>query len=316
MTAFSHTPVLLAEAMTYLDPRPGGVYWDGTLGRGGHSRGILERSSPDGRLIAVDRDPEALAAAAASLAEFGDRVTFVHGEFGDIAAILGNLGITQVTGMLLDIGPSSPQFDQPERGFSFMHEGPLDMRMNQSQGETARDLLRRLSSDEIAAILRDFGEEKYAKRIAARIKEEIRRGDLGTTTELAALVAAAIPEREKRQMKIHPATRTFQALRIAVNDELAQLSAFLADFPAHLAQGGRCVVICFHSLEDRLVKRCFRELHETSSLPRHLALQAGERVDPICIPLTRKPVFATEAEVAANPRARSARLRACEKVAP
>ena len=322
-----HTPVLTKEVIQYLNPKPGGWYCDGTVGRAGHSRLILEQSNPDGRLLAIDRDPEALEACGRALAEFGDRVTLAHGRFGDIAEIIDQLEPSgalrgsdesnppRFDGLLLDIGPSSPQFDQGRRGFSFLHEGPIDMRMDPTSGETAMDLMRRLGPEELTRILRDYGEEKYAGRIAQRIKEALHAQRLTTTTELAALVENALPGKVKRQMKIHPATRTFQALRIAVNDELEELARFLAVFPALLAPGGRCVIISFHSLEDRLVKRCFRDLAKTSSLPPDLARQAGERVDPVCVPLTRKPVMPGEDEVARNPRCRSARLRACEKVA-
>ncbi len=315
MAPFVHTPVLLAEVLEYLDPRPGGMYCDGTVGGGGHSREILALSAPDGRLVGIDRDRDALAAAESRLADFGARVTLVHGCFGEIDELLESAGAGRLDGVLLDIGPSSPQFDRAERGFSFMNEGPIDMRMDRSTGDTALTLLRRLSVHELAGVLRDYGEERYSKRIAERIKETLQRGRLETTTELAALVETCIPRPALRRMKIHPATRTFQALRIAVNGELDQLARFLEIFPDLLAPGGRCVIISFHSLEDRLVKRRFRDLAWTSSLPPDLARQAGERVEPVCVPLTRKPVFASDDEVRRNPRARSARLRACEKVA-
>lgn len=316
MPAFVHTPVLEAEVLAHLAPRPGGVYCDGTLGGGGHARGILERSSPDGRLIGIDRDREALAAARASLAEFGARVTFVHGTFGHMDELLAQAGVTEpLDGILLDVGTSSPQFDHAERGFSFAKEGPIDMRMDQSQGETALDLLRRATPDELVEILSELGEERFSKRIAREIKEALRQGQLHTTTDLAAVVDGAIPAPAKRHMKVHPATRTFQALRIAVNHELDELERFLEIFPPLLRPGGRCGVISFHSLEDRMVKQVFRDLSWTSRLPDHLARAAGERTEPVCVPVTRKPVFASDEEVAKNPRARSARLRVCEKVA-
>jgi 16S rRNA (cytosine1402-N4)-methyltransferase len=316
MNGFVHTPVLETEVLAYLAPRPGGVYCDGTLGGGGHARRILEASGPDGRLIGIDRDREALAAAGARLADFGDRVALLHGTFGHMDELLAEAGMAgPLDGILLDLGPSSPQFDHAQRGFSFGKEGPIDMRMDQSQGETAFELLRRATPDELADLLRELGEERFSKRIARNIKEALRQGALHTTTELAALVEAAIPAPVKRHMKVHPATKTFQALRIAVNAELAELDRFLEVFPALLAPGGRCVIISFHSLEDRRVKQVFRDLAWTSRLPAHLAKAAGERIEPVCVPITRKPVFAGEDEVARNPRARSARLRACEKVA-
>jgi 16S rRNA (cytosine1402-N4)-methyltransferase len=316
MTGFVHTPVLETEVLAHLAPRPGGLYCDGTLGGGGHARRILEDSAPDGRLIGIDRDREALAAAGARLADFGGRVTLLHGTFGHIDEVLAEAGVSEpLDGILLDLGPSSPQFDHPERGFSFSREGPIDMRMDQSQGETAFELLRRVTPDELADILSELGEERFSKRIARSVKEALRQGALHTTTELAALVDEAIPAPAKRHMKVHPATKTFQALRIAVNAELAQLDRFLEVFPALLAPGGRCVIISFHSLEDRRVKQVFRDLAWTSRLPAHLAQAAGERIEPVCVPITRKPLFAGEDEVARNPRARSARVRACEKVA-
>jgi 16S rRNA (cytosine1402-N4)-methyltransferase len=313
-TTFSHTPVLVDEVLQYLAPRPGGVYCDATLGGGGHATRILEASAPDGRLVGVDRDPAALAAARERLERFGERVTLVHGTFGELPAILGALGVVPVDGILVDLGVSSHQLDTAGRGFSFSKEGPLDMRMDPTSGEAAGDWLRRVPAEELERVLRDYGEERYAGRIARAIKEAVRIGEVKSTTELAAIVARAMPPGAYRHERIDPATRTFQALRIAVNDELGELERFLASFPDLLAAGGRCVVIAFHSLEDRPVKERFRELEWTSRLPDDLAAQAGERTVPICRSLTRKPVIAGDAELARNPRARSAKLRACERV--
>jgi 16S rRNA (cytosine1402-N4)-methyltransferase len=313
VTEFDHIPVLQREVLEHLAPRPGGLYCDGTLGGAGHASAVLAASAPDGRLIGIDRDLDALAAARARLAPFGDRVTTVHGTFGSIAEILAGLGIAQVDGILLDLGISSPQLDRPERGFSFSQPGPIDMRMDPSQGPTALDLLRETPVDELGRIIADYGEERYAKRIARRIKEALHDHKLATTADLAAVIATCIPAAEQRKSRIHAATRTFQALRIAVNGELDELERFLAVFPDLLAPAGRCVIISFHSLEDRMVKNRFRDLAWSSSLPPKLAIQAGERVDPICVPVARKAVFGAEDEIAANPRARSARLRACEK---
>jgi 16S rRNA (cytosine1402-N4)-methyltransferase len=299
---FEHESVLVGEVLQYLSPRDDGIYVDCTLGGAGHA------SRLSGRLVGIDRDPAALEAARARL---GDRGTLVHGELGDIARILSELGIQKVDGLLADLGVSSPQLDQAERGFSFTREGPLDMRMDPTRGATALDLIRDLDAEDLATVISELGEERYARRIARLIKEAVREDRIATTLDLARVVAQGIPVVEQRKSKIHPATRTFQALRIAVNRELDQLEQFLAAFPDLLAPGGRCVIISFHSLEDRLVKNAFRDLTWTSSLPPKLAAQAGERVEPVVELLTRKAVFATDEEVEKNPRARSARLRAC-----
>ncbi len=307
---FAHTPVLVEEVMHFLAPRPGALYCDATVGGGGHAARILAASAPDGRLIGIDRDPDALAAARARLGEFGDRVTLVHGAFGDARAILEGLGAVPVDGFVIDLGFSSPQVDRAERGFSFSKAGPLDMRMDPTRGETAGELLARVTPDELASILARFGEEKFARKIARAIKDAVAADRVATTTDLAAVVAEALPPRELRLRKTDPATKTFQALRIAVNDELGQLERFLADFPACLRAGGRIVVIAFHSLEDGMVKDRLRDLSRHPGLPADVAAKMGIRPDPEVELLTRKPVFPSEAEVAQNPRARSARLRA------
>lgn len=312
VAAFDHAPVLAAELLDALSPRDNGVYVDGTVGGAGHSAQLLTRAS-GARLIAIDRDPAAIEASRAALAAFGERVTLVHGEYGDLAQILAGLGVAHVDGIALDLGVSSPQLDIAERGFSFTRPGPLDMRMDPTAGRTALDLLREVSTDELADLLHTLGEERHARKVARAIHDALAAGRLRTTTDLAAVVAAVIPAREQRQSKIHPATRTFQALRIAVNRELDQLERFLADFPDLLAPGGRCAIISFHSLEDRLVKHRFRDLTWTSSLPPHIAERAGERTAAVCELVTRKAIVAGDAEIAANPRARSARLRVCQR---
>src|SRR5215510_9585659 len=309
---FAHTPVLAAEVLEALAPRDHGVYVDGTVGGAGHARALLARA-PHARLIGIDRDPTALAASREPLAAFSDRVQLVHGEYGDLAHILAELGAARVDGILLDLGVSSPQLDTAERGFSFTRSGPLDMRMDPTSGPMALDLLRDTSTHNLADLLLTLGEERHARKIARAIHEALAAGRLRTTTDLAGVVAAVIPPREQRTSKIHPATRTFQALRIAVNAELDQLERFLADFPELLAPGGRCAIISFHSLEDRLAKHRFRDLAWTTSLPAHLAEQAGERIAPVCELVTRKAIVAGDAEIARNPRARSAKLRACER---
>jgi 16S rRNA (cytosine1402-N4)-methyltransferase len=302
---FAHATVLAEEAVRALAPRAGEIYCDATLGGGGHAERILDASSPDGRLVGIDRDPSALEAARARLERFGDRVTLVHGELGDARAILERLGLSPIHGFLLDLGVSSPQLDRAERGFSFQREGPLDMRMDPTRGETARALIERVSVDELANMLREWGEERYAGRIARNIKEQLPE----TTTELAALIARAVPTREKHK---DPATRTFQALRIAVNDELGQLERFLGSFVDALAPGGRVVVIAFHSLEDGMVKRRFRELAKESGLPDDIAEQMGIE-GPVLELVTRKPIEPSDDEVRGNPRARSAKMRVAVK---
>ena len=296
---FAHESVLLNEVIEGLNPRPHKVYCDGTAGGGGHLAAIIATGAT---AIGIDRDPAAIEAVRA---RFPD-VRLVHGRYADMPQILAG---TKVDGILLDLGVSSPQLDRAERGFSFTRPGPLDMRMDPTHGPTARELIDQLTDAELADVIHELGEERYAKRIARMIKE----APPDTTTELAALCARAIPMAEQRTSKIHPATRTFQALRIAVNHELDELATFLASFPDLLAPGGRCAIISFHSLEDRLVKNAFRDLTWTSSLPPKLARDAGERIEAVVELLTKKPIIAGDAEVARNPRARSAKLRVCER---
>jgi 16S rRNA (cytosine1402-N4)-methyltransferase len=309
-SAFVHATVMPDETLALLRPRAGGIYCDATVGGGGHAERILQATAPDGRLIGIDRDPAALAAARARLSSFADRVTLVHGAFGNVRAILEQLGVVPVDGFVVDLGVSSPQLDVAERGFSFRSQGPLDMRMDPSSGETAEALIRRIGVDELADILRHYGEERYAGRIARAIKDGVMTGAITSTTELAAVVAHAVPTRERHK---DPATRTFQALRIAVNDELAQLERFLDDFLGLLAPGGRVVVIAFHSLEDVQVKNRFRDLAKDPGLPPDVAAQLGLPAQAPLTLLTRKPLVPSDDEVARNPRARSAKLRAAEK---
>ncbi|HEX7507669.1 MAG TPA: 16S rRNA (cytosine(1402)-N(4))-methyltransferase RsmH [Polyangia bacterium] len=295
-----HSPVLLEEALGFLAPSTGGVYCDATVGLGGHAAAILQRSSPGGRLVGIDRDQDAIARAGANLAQFGDRVVFVHARFGSIRAVLESAGCPLVDGCLVDLGVSSMQLDRSERGFSFRHNGPLDMRMDQSQGETAADFLRRADVEEIERILRDLGEERFARKIARTIVDARGSDDLSTTGALSQLISRTIGRRERNK---DPATRTFQALRIALNDELGELERFLADACSCLRPGGRLVVISFHSLEDRMVKRCFR------------ALAARDAATEPCLRiLTKHVVTASDEERARNPRSRSAKLRAVERL--
>ena len=295
-----HSPVLLEEALEFLAPATGGVYCDATVGLGGHAAAILQRSSPGGRLVGIDRDQDAIARARANLAFFGDRVVLAHGRFGSIRAVLESTGSPFVDGCLVDLGVSSMQLDRSERGFSFRHNGPLDMRMDQSQGETAADFLRRADEVELERILRDLGEERFARKIARTIALARGSEDLSTTSALAQLISRTIGRRERNK---DPATRTFQALRIALNDELGELERFLADAPSCLKPGGRLVVISFHSLEDRMAKRRFR------------ALAARDAVAEPCLRiLTKHVVTASDDERARNPRSRSAKLRAVERL--
>jgi 16S rRNA (cytosine1402-N4)-methyltransferase len=297
-----HLPVLLDEVITWLEPKPGGIYCDATVGLGGHARAVLEKSAPDGRLVGLDRDPSALEAARAALHPFGDRVTLVHARFSEARQVLERLGAVPVDGFVVDLGVSSPQLDRPERGFSFRNDGPLDMRMDPTAGETAADFLRRVDETELARIIRDYGEERYAGRVARAIVANRHVEPLETTGKLAALVARALPRHEHHKS---PATRTFQALRIAVNGELDELERFLDVVADCLRPGGRLCVIAFHSLEDRIVKRRLRALAGRGE---------GAAGPPRFRLLTKHVVVASDAERARNPRARSAKLRAAERV--
>jgi 16S rRNA (cytosine1402-N4)-methyltransferase len=311
--AFRHVSVMPGEVLELLAPRPGGIFLDGTVGGGGHARLILEASSPDGRLIGFDHDPAALAAAAALLAGFGERVTLCRGSFAGLAGQLAGLGVDQVDGILFDLGVSSHQLDTPERGFSFREEGPLDMRMDPAQPESAADLLARADAEELKQIFREYGEERWAGRIAREIVRNRGAAPLLTTRQLAELVCRAVPGGHVPQ-RIHPATRVFQALRIAVNGELAALEAGLAAALRSLRPGGRLAVISFHSLEDRIVKQGFRAAASSCTCPPRLPVCACGRKPEVKI-LTSRGVRPTEAEIVANPRSRSAVLRAVEKLA-
>lgn len=302
-----HQTVLLKEAVEALAVKPCGIYVDGTFGRGGHSRAILERLSDGGRLLAFDRDPQAVAAAEAIQ---DARLTVRHCNFGDLSKALRDAGIAAVDGVLLDVGVSSPQIDDGSRGFSFRFDAPLDMRMDTTQGETAAAFLASADIGEITEVIRNYGEERFAFQIAKKIVAARREQPLATTGQLAALVRAAVRTREPGQ---DPATRTFQALRIHVNRELDQLALVLPQAVNALRHGGRLVVISFHSLEDRVVKRFMREQSSADRLPKHLPLRAAELPKP-CLRLVGKPVRACAAEVAANPRARSAVMRVAERL--
>ena len=291
-----HIPVLLSEVLALLRPRPAGRYLDATVGPGGHAEAILRASDPDGTLLGIDRDPEALARAEGRLARFGARVRLQHGRFEALEALAG--AAAPFHGILFDLGTSSLQLDMPERGFAFARGGPLDMRMDRQQPGTAADLVMALTEQELADLIYRWGEERWARRIARAVVEAREREPIRTTTDLAEIVARTIPRRLWPR-HIHPATRTFQALRIAVNEELTGLDTSLAAATDLLGPGGRVVVISFHSLEDRIVKRAWRSLEDAGLV----------RV------LTKRPQTASEAEVQDNPRARSAKLRAAERTA-
>ncbi len=294
VSGLTHTPVLASEILEGLSVRRGGVYLDATLGGGGHAKAILEASAPSGKLVAFDRDRAAIGLAENELAELSDRLYLVWGSFADLGAHLDSLGISRVDGILADLGLSSLQLDDSERGFAFSFEGPLDMRFDQSQGPTAAELVNRLDEEELAEILRDFGEERRARTIARRI---VSRRPIRTTSELRRAIVSVLGP---RRGKVDPATRSFQALRVAVNHELRALETFLVRAPARLAPGGRLVVVSYHSLEDRAVKWAFRDLVKDSD-------------DDIFRIVTKKPIVPGPSEVRANRRARSAKLRVLER---
>jgi len=306
--AGAHVSVLLAEAVDALAIRADGVYVDGTFGRGGHSRTILERLGPHGRLIALDRDPAAIAAGAAIV---DPRFTLVHAAFSEMSEVLAKLKVTAVDGVLLDIGVSSPQFDDASRGMSFRFDAPLDMRMDTTKGETAAEFLAQASQREIERVVRDYGEERFAHAIAAAVVAARAEHGIGTTRQFAALVEKAVRTREPGQ---HPATRSFQALRIHVNRELEELSLSLPQAAAALAPQGRLVVISFHSLEDRIVKRFMRDAANPPQPDKRLPLKAVDLPQPT-LALVGKAVKPGSVEVQANPRARSAVMRVAEKLA-
>ena len=305
-----HTPVLLKEVVTQLRPRSRGLYVDCTVGGGGHAAEILRACVPDGQLVGLDWDDEAIAASRERLSEFGARVQLVRASYVEMDRVLMSLGITTVDGMLFDLGVSSRQFDEPSRGFSFQREGALDMRMSQQIEASARDVLRSASLEELARIFRVYGEERRARAIAREIVASREEHPLETTGQLARLVErVAGPKRGH----IHPATRVFQALRIQVNNELDNLRRGLETATSHLKSGARIAVISFHSLEDRIVKQFFVAMSRGCVCPPELAVcTCGQK--EVLRTLTRKPITASEAEIRENPRARSAKLRVAERI--
>ena len=308
---FTHRPVLLNECIQALNIRPEGVYLDGTLGRAGHSREIARRLTT-GRLICVDRDQAALEAAEERLAQWRDRVTLVHSNFDRVSEILAELDIPDVDGMLFDLGVSSPQLDDASRGFSYMHDAPLDMRMDATAPLTAYDVVNTWSYEELRRILFEYGEERYAPAIAKRIVQARETAPVQTTLELAELIRSAMPAAALRE-KQHPAKRSFQAIRIAVNDELGAVSRMMRASIDHLNPGGRLAVITFHSLEDRIVKNAMAEAAKGCTCPPSFPVCVCGRTPKIQV-LTKKPIIATMEEVRENPRARSAKLRVAVKL--
>jgi 16S rRNA (cytosine1402-N4)-methyltransferase len=304
--AVEHIPVLYEEVLDGLQVRAGGRYIDATLGAGGHATGILQASAPDGQLLGLDVDPDAVAHARERLRAFGDRAVLWVGNFRHLGSVARALGFLQADGILMDLGLSSRQLEDAARGFSFTHEGPLDMRLDPSKGRSAADLVNTLPAEQLADLLWRYGEERHSRRIARAI---VSARPVTRTEQLAELVAHTVGRREK----IHPATRTFQALRVAVNEELAALEEALPQARDLLQAGGRLAVISFHSLEDRLVKRFYRREAAHCICPPELPVCSCQH-QPTLVEITRKPVRPSDKEVARNPRSRSAKLRVAERL--
>ena len=309
---FRHTPVLLDQCIENLNIRPDGIYVDGTLGGGGHSFHICERLSEQGMLIGIDRDRDALEAAEKRLHEFSCRKYFVQSNYADIRTVLAEKGIEKIDGALLDIGVSSFQLDNAERGFSYMQDAPLDMRMNREDDLTAYDVVNSYDQDELTRIIREYGEERWASRIAAFIVRARAEKPVESTSELVELIKEAIPARARRSGP-HPAKRTFQAIRIEVNDELGELSRAVDEYLDVMNPGGRLCIITFHSLEDRIVKQKLQKRADPCTCPPEFPVcVCGKKAD--IRKVTRKPIVAEASELDLNPRARSAKLRVCEKI--
>ncbi|WP_461208269.1 16S rRNA (cytosine(1402)-N(4))-methyltransferase RsmH [Desulfocurvus sp. DL9XJH121] len=311
-----HVPVLFDEVIDYLRPAPGMRFLDGTLGLGGHTEGLMERSGGKAEVLGLDRDAQALELARTRLARFGDRVRFAQTRFSRFAGALAEIGWDELDGALVDVGVSSMQLDDPERGFSFIHDGPLDMRMGHADGQApASRIVNTASEERLKLIIGRFGEEPQGGRIARAIIRAREKKPIETTLELAAIVENAYPPKMRAKARNHPATRTFQALRMEVNGELDELQEYVTGILPFLKPGARLAVISFHSLEDRIVKRAFQREAKGCLCPKEVPICTCGHVPQLRI-LTRKPVTATEAERDANPRARSAKLRVAEKLAP
>jgi len=309
---FSHRPVLLDECIDGLNIRPDGIYIDGTLGRGGHSEQIAMRLTQGGRLICIDRDIQAIREAGERLAPFADRITFLHGNFGDLETLLEEAGIPQADGMLFDLGVSSPQLDDPERGFSYMHDAPLDMRMNRDDALTAWTVVNQWPREEIRRILYQYGEERYAPAISAAIERAREAAPIETTGQLVEVIRSAMPAAALRE-KQHPAKRSFQGIRIAVNDELTAISRMMQAAIPRLRAGGRLAVISFHSLEDRIVKSELSVAAKGCDCPREFPVCVCGKTPQVKL-TPKKPILPSQQELTENPRARSAKLRVAEKL--
>ena len=309
---FGHVPVLYREVLEGLDIKSGGVYIDGTLGGAGHASGICERLGSEGWLIGIDRDSDAIEAAGKRLEGFGCRKTLVQSNYSEVKLVKDELGVSRVDGALLDLGVSSFQLDNPQRGFSYMHDAPLDMRMDARDALTAEDIINGYSREDLAKIISEYGEERWAARIAQFIEKERAKKRITSTFELVDIIKAAIPAQARREGP-HPAKRTFQAIRIEVNGELERLEAAVSDFIDILSPGGRLAVISFHSLEDRIVKNVIaKRLDPCTCPPEFPVCVCGKKPD--IKKITKKPVTAGEKELSENPRARSAKLRIVEKL--
>ena len=306
-----HYSVLLNECIDALNIRPDGIYLDGTLGMGGHSEEIAKRLGT-GRLIAVDRDPMALERARRRLEPYREKITFLHGNFRDLSQLLAGCGMETVDGMLFDLGVSSPQLDEIDRGFSYMTDAPLDMRMDSGDSLTAREIVNEWPEEKLKRILYDFGEERYAPRIAAKIVQRRQETPINTTGELVDIIRSAMPAQALRE-KQHPAKRSFQAIRIAVNDELEAISEMMEKATEHLSPGGRLVVISFHSLEDRIVKNAIQSKERGCTCPRDFPVCTCGFVQTLKS-ITKKPILPSEKELSENPRSRSAKLRVAERI--
>lgn len=309
--AFEHVSVLWEETVDGLDIKPDGIYIDGTLGGGGHSELVLKRLTT-GKLIGIDQDTDALAAASERLKEYGDRFIPVHSNFSNVLNVLKDLGIEKVDGMMMDLGVSSYQLDEAERGFSYMHDGELDMRMDRSRPFSAKDVLNTYSAEELHKIIKDYGEDRWAKRIAQFIVEAREEKEITRTSELVDIIKAAVPKGARKDGP-HPAKRTFQAIRIEVNNELGIIAETIRDIASALNPGGRISIITFHSLEDRIVKVAYKELAQGCICPPELPVCMCNN-KPVVKIITRKPKLPSDQEIEENPRARSAKLRVAEKL--